>query len=50
MTSTWDSLDLHVTYQKSEADDNLHIAKYLNYMLSFMRISPDITDGSDWSD
>lgn len=42
------SLDFHVTYQKLEADDNIHIAKSLNYK-SFLRISPDITDMSDWS-
>lgn len=45
---TWHSLDFHVTYQKLEADDNIHIAKSLNYK-SFLRISPDITDMSDWS-
>lgn len=48
LNMTWHSLDFHVTYQKLEADDNIHLAKSLNYKF-FLRISPDITDMSDWS-
>lgn len=45
---TWHSLDFHVTYQKLEVDDNIHIAKSLNYKF-FLKIFLDITDMSDWS-